>query len=150
MIKAIKGFRNIMTLGDDEHNYPIMDPYEMEDVSFHHVDQSAGKKYSLSADTQALNIAIDLGTDQGYVMIEDVQIFRHNYNADIKVTGFMDLADTLASAFLDNILDQIVKQHANERLTKFARKLLEEAIDGMTAEEFFDLLDYFVKKNDEQ
>lgn len=62
----------------------------------------------------------------------------------------MDLADTLASAFLDNILDQIVKQHANERLTKFARKLLEEAIDGMTAEEFFDLLDYFVKKNDEQ
>lgn len=40
--------------------------------------------HSLSADTQALNIAIDLGTDQGYVMIEDVQIFRHNYNADVR------------------------------------------------------------------
>ena len=62
----------------------------------------------------------------------------------------MDLSDAFANYIVDDILDQIVNEHGSRTMTKFIREVLEKTVGGMTTEEFFEYLDYFVKKNDNQ
>ncbi|XP_065217363.1 uncharacterized protein LOC135843415 [Planococcus citri] len=45
--KALNGFKYVMLKGDEELNYPIMDPYALEDISWEHTDSPSSNKYSL-------------------------------------------------------------------------------------------------------
>ncbi|XP_065217571.1 uncharacterized protein LOC135843564 [Planococcus citri] len=198
--KAINGFKNVMLKGDEELNYPIMDPYALGDISWEHTDSSSSNKYRIRnvavsakdmkltfdmvflnlhsdqisykldgylfkgvlpvygegllkfvAPTQRLSIVIDLDLENGYIIVDDVQVTRNNF-MDIRVTGFMDLPDKLASTVLDDILDPIIKNQGIKELQKFVRNKVEEAVGGMTMEELLGFVEHFVKeeKNDKQ
>ena len=60
----------------------------------------------------------------------------------------MDLSDPFASTIMDDILDDVVRKYSDHVLSKIIRNLVEKTVGGMTTEEFFEYLDYFVKKND--
>lgn len=214
--KAIKGFGNVMRQGDDELNYPIMDPYKLEDVSFNYADTSDNKKFrlnfsnvnttiingladytvrdisvsakdmrltaeivfkevvtkfpykfdghtlknflplygegfvELSTKHQKMVFIVDLGIDHGFIIVEKTEAFRYANNIDVKVTGLMDLPDPFATIMVDDILDQWTQQHGEKVLNQYVNEIVEEAIAGMTTDEFFDYLDHFVQKYDQQ
>ena len=68
----------------------------------------------------------------------------------LKVTGLMDLPNSFTSLVVDDILNNIVNEHGDHIMSKFIHDLVDEAVGGMTVEELFEYLDYFVKKADNQ
>ncbi|XP_065220023.1 uncharacterized protein LOC135845420 [Planococcus citri] len=47
MTKVFNGFKNVILKGDEEMNYPIMEPYKLEDFSWDWSDTSGSNKYSM-------------------------------------------------------------------------------------------------------
>lgn len=61
----------------------------------------------------------------------------------------MDLPSSFASAVLDDVLEQWMNIGGRKVLNKYVLDVVEQAIGGMTKEEFSDYLDHFVKKYDQ-
>lgn len=102
-----------------------------------------------STPSQVFQVDIDLGLEQGYVIVEKVKIDRLNKNIDVKVTNLMDLPDPFASAVLDDILDDLMKKNGDKVLNAQAHILVEEAVGGMTLDELFEYLDHLGEKSEE-
>ncbi|XP_065218494.1 uncharacterized protein LOC135844271 [Planococcus citri] len=65
--KALKGFKNVMLKGDEELNYPIMEPYKYGNFSQDFIDPSGKNKHSVKVD---LKDAVLRGLSNYYIKTE--------------------------------------------------------------------------------
>ncbi|XP_065218933.1 uncharacterized protein LOC135844620 [Planococcus citri] len=126
-------------------------PYKLDGYLFKGMMPVYGEGLlKLSSPVQQFQVIIDLGIEKGFILLENLQLHRYDYDTNAKVTGLMDLPDKFADYVLDDILGSIVNKHGDKALQNYLSNLIEETIGGMTTDEFFKFLDHFVKKYDEK